>query len=75
MPRFFEQIYCNVWKKRWLVRNNNISYFDFKVAKLPDVSGEWKMFRPLPFVYEDTFLLPILFMRITGRKSCLSGRR
>lgn len=61
LPDFFEKIYCNVWKKRWLKTANGKTFFDFKVAKLPDVSKEYEKLRGLTWTYEDIFLLPTLF--------------
>jgi FkbM family methyltransferase len=61
LPDFFEKIYCNVWKKRWLKTADGETFFDFKVAKLPDVSKDYEKLRTLTFTYEDTFLLPMLF--------------
>jgi FkbM family methyltransferase len=60
-PLFFEKLYCNVWKKRWLKTINGQTFFDFKVAKLPDVSRHHEKLSSLTFTYEDTFLLPMLF--------------
>lgn len=43
--------------KKCLVKENGTSYFDFKGAKLPDVTTDKTLFRSLCNMFEDTFLV------------------
>ncbi|GAB6394442.1 MAG: methyltransferase, FkbM family [Bacteroidales bacterium] len=58
-PRFWENNYHRAFKKRWLVREGNVSCLDIKGAKLPDISGD--MVNGLIGVFEDTFFIPAFF--------------
>jgi hypothetical protein len=60
-PNFFlkwhETIAINRFKKKWLKTKNNISFFDFNGAKLPDVSDNADNLKALVFpIFLDTFL-------------------
>jgi FkbM family methyltransferase len=59
-PQFFEKLHLSVWKKRWLVcPKGKEPYFDFRVARLPDVSNNFELLHPLPWIYADTFAIPM----------------
>ena len=58
---FYEKIYKREFNKRWLYKDSEISFFNFKGAKLPDVSGSRDVFNCLKGVFEDTFLFPCIY--------------
>jgi FkbM family methyltransferase len=55
-PTFFLKQYVKVFKKKWLKKENGISFFDFNGVKLPDVSSSTSDTEILTRVSEDTFL-------------------
>jgi FkbM family methyltransferase len=59
-PNFFDNLYYNVWKRRWF-KKGEISYFDFKGIKLPDVSEMQNGLQSLKFIYEDVLMFPVFF--------------
>jgi len=64
-PEFFlkryEKVATRTFKKRWLKQNDKESYFDFKGAKLPDVSNDQGKVSVLKIVFEDVFLIPCFY--------------
>jgi FkbM family methyltransferase len=61
LPSFFYHFYLKVvgrnLKKKWLIRNEKVSYFDFNGAKLPDISNNPKKMDSLSMIFEDVFLI------------------
>ena len=54
---WYETIVINRFKKKWLVTKNNVSFFDFNGAKLPNVSDNPDNLKSLVFpIFLDTFL-------------------
>ena len=58
-PSFFDKLYQDsifyVFKRKWLVKNNENVYFSFKGALLPYLEGELNIMRSLMIVFEDSF--------------------
>ncbi|OAV74909.1 methyltransferase, FkbM family [Bacteroidales bacterium Barb7] len=59
--KYYENISSKAFKKKWLMKNNDESYFDFKGAKIPNISDNPQIFTELRSVFEDTFMFPCLF--------------
>ena len=64
-PEVLDDLYLNMRyrniKKRYLVNNGNISYFDIKGAKLPDVSNSKENIKTLALIFDDCFLIPAFY--------------
>jgi FkbM family methyltransferase len=61
VPEFFLKKFESFFYKKWLKREDQIAYFDFKGAKLPDVSDFPEKMRLLRYVFEDVFLIPCFY--------------
>ncbi|OAV63459.1 methyltransferase, FkbM family [Bacteroidales bacterium Barb6] len=60
-PALFSKYYKNIFKKKWLKKGKDGFYFDFKGAKLPDISDDGNLLPILQHgVFEGTFLFPCL---------------
>jgi FkbM family methyltransferase len=57
---FIEKLYNKKFIKLWLKQDGDITFFDFKGAKLPDIS-KYKEMRELAAIFEDVLLVPCLF--------------
>jgi len=49
------------YRKEWLVKNGNESYFEINGAKLPDVSNDKNQIVSLMSAFEDVFLVPYYY--------------
>jgi FkbM family methyltransferase len=62
---FLRSLYQKVarakFTKKWLVQQNGTSYFDFKGAKLPDISSNIEQMDGLLYVFDDVFLFSCFF--------------
>jgi FkbM family methyltransferase len=67
-PVFFLNCYASIWKKRWLRRGAEGTYFDFGVCKLPDVSASPEKMAIFLSIFEDTLFFPC-FMQDNYDKS------
>lgn len=62
---WLEKLYLHVslhfFVKKFLVKENTISYFNFAGAKLPDVSNDKEKLRMLWQIFDDVFLVSCMF--------------
>ena len=61
MDNLYYKIRCKNIKKKYFVNYNNISFFDIKGAKLPDISKSKEKMKTLALVFEDCFLIPVFY--------------
>ena len=64
-PKFMDDLYykirCGNIKKKYLINAGNLSFFDIKGAKLPDISNSKEKMKTLALVFEDSFLIPVFY--------------
>jgi FkbM family methyltransferase len=58
LSKLHEQETIQVFKKKWLKQNNDESYFDFKICKLPDISNSLEKMQIFIKVFEDVLMFP-----------------
>ncbi|GHT41425.1 hypothetical protein FACS189437_08320 [Bacteroidia bacterium] len=64
-PSFFltchEKVIVRTFRKNWLKRNGEESYFDFNGCKLPDISNSPENMLAFKMIFEDVLLFPCFF--------------